>query len=146
MNVEDDATTGASKPARTKVDQKKRAAREKVSTAKETAAKKSPAIKAGSGLVGRTREARPYPAAPFEESLTLADAIQKFASGERVRRLTLLREMDRSPNSGATKMLITNSGKYGLTTGSYAAEWLELTELGNVASSTDVDPPTKIDA
>lgn len=94
----------------------------------------------------RTREARPYPAAPFEESLTLAEAIQKYASGERVRRLTLLKEMDKSPNSGPTKMLITNSGKYGLTTGSYAAEWFALTDLGKLASSPDAERQVKISA
>jgi len=38
----------------------------------------------------RSRQARPYPAAPFEEALTLAEAIQTYASGQRVRRLTLL--------------------------------------------------------
>jgi len=31
-------------------------------------------------------------------------------------------------------MLITNSGKYGITTGSYAAEFLELTQPGKVAT------------
>lgn len=57
----------------------------------------------------------------------------KFASGDRVRRLTLLGQMDKSPTSGPTKMMITNSGKYGITSGSYAAEYLELTEKGRVA-------------
>jgi len=40
--------------------------------------------------------------------------------------------MDKSPNSGPTKQMITNSGKYGITTGSYAAEYLELTDKGRV--------------
>lgn len=78
----------------------------------------------------RARQARPYPAAPFEEARVLAEAIQTYASGRRVRRLTLLAKMDRSPNSGPTKMLITTSGKYGFTKGSYSAEYLELTDLG----------------
>jgi hypothetical protein len=60
----------------------------------------------------------------------------KYAAGEKVRRLTLLQQMDKSPTSGPTKMMITNSGKYGITTGSYAAEYLELTEKGRTA----VDP------
>jgi hypothetical protein len=42
--------------------------------------------------------------------------------------------MDKSPTSSSTMMLITNSGKYGITSGSYAAEWLELTEMGALAS------------
>lgn len=82
---------------------------------------------------GRTRTARPYPASSFSDALVLGDAIMKFASGDRVRRLTLLGQMDKSPTSGPTKMMITNSGKYGITTGSYIAEYLELTEKGRLA-------------
>jgi hypothetical protein len=43
--------------------------------------------------------------------------------------------MQRSATSSATFALITNSGKYGITTGSYAAEWLELTPLGSKATA-----------
>jgi len=60
----------------------------------------------------------------------------KHAAGDKVRRLTLLQKMNKSPGSGATKMMITNSGKYGITDGSYAAEYLELTDLGRAV----VDP------
>jgi hypothetical protein len=42
-----------------------------------------------------------------------------------------------APASGPTKMLITNSGKYGLTVGSYVTEYLELTELGRAACNPD---------
>lgn len=104
--------------------------------------RKSGAVRGGT----RSRQARPYPAAPFEEALTLAEAIQTYASGQRVRRLTLLGKMNRSPNSSSTKMLITTSGKYGLTTGSYVAEYLELTELGKTASSPDAERGTRITA
>lgn len=60
----------------------------------------------------------------------------KHAAGQKVRRLTLLQQMDRSPNSSATKMMITNSGKYGITTGSYSAEFLELTDVGRSVVDT----------
>lgn len=83
-----------------------------------------------------TRKARPYPASSFTDALLLGEGIMKHAAGEKVRRLTLLQKMDKSPNSGPTKMMITNSGKYGITKGSYAAEYLELTEKGRAA----VDP------
>jgi hypothetical protein len=83
----------------------------------------------------RTRASRPYPASSFTEALPLAEAIHRYASGQRVRRLTLLKQMDKSPTSSSTQMLITNSGKYGITTGSYAAEWLSLTDIGTLASS-----------
>lgn len=83
----------------------------------------------------RKRTVRPYPAGPFEEAFQLAEQIQKFASGRKVRRLTLFKEMNKSPTSSGSVMLITNSGKYGITVGSYAAEWLELTPKGALASN-----------
>jgi hypothetical protein len=89
----------------------------------------------------RARASRPYPASSFKEATPIAEAIHQFASGQRVRRLTLLKQINKSPNSGPTKQLITNSGKYKLTTGSYAAEWLALTPEGSVA--TGPSPLTK---
>jgi len=89
----------------------------------------------------RTRTPRIYPALSFEESLVIADAIQTYASGEKVARLTLLKQMNLSPTSSATQILITSSGKYGLTKGSYAAEHLELTPEGKIA--TDKSTPVK---
>lgn len=83
------------------------------------------------------RKSRPYPASAFEDALSIAEAIMRYASGEKVRRLTLLQKMDKSPGSGATKMMITNSGKYGLTTGSYSAEYLDLTANGKIVVDQD---------
>jgi hypothetical protein len=74
----------------------------------------------------RTRTPRIYPALSFEESLVLAEAIHTHASGEKVSRLTLLKAMNLSPTSSATQILITSSGKYGITKGSFVAEHLEL--------------------
>ena len=82
----------------------------------------------------RARASRPYPACSFKEATPIAEAIHQFASGQKVRRLTLLKQINKSPNSGPTKQAITNSGKYKLTTGSYAAEWLALTAEGSVAT------------
>lgn len=80
----------------------------------------------------KSRRSRPYPAASFQDALTLGEAIMQYAAGEKVRRLTLLQHMNKSPGSGATKMMITNSNKYGITTGSYSAEHFELTDLGKI--------------
>lgn len=88
----------------------------------------------------RKRTTRPYPASSFQDALPLGEAIMKHAAGEKVRRLTLLQQMDKSPNSGPTKQMITNSGKYGITTGSYAAEYLELTESGRAAVDSSKPP------
>ena len=94
----------------------------------------------------RSRSPRPYPASSFKEALPLAEAIHQYASGQKVRRLTLLQQMQKSPTSSATQMLITNSGKYGITTGSYAAEWLALTSAGSVATAPGPLTAQKIDA
>ena len=60
------------------------------------------------------------------------------AAGEKVRRLTLLEKMGKSATSSATKMMVTNSGKYGITTGSYAADFFELTPIGAIAVNPSV--------
>lgn len=112
-----------------------------VSSEKKTTKKKPTKKKVTKG--NRKRHARPYPASSFENALPLANAIQKYASGEKVRRLTLLKQLDKSPTSSATQMLITNSTKYGLSIGSFVAEWLELTELGKIASDPVKSPRDK---
>jgi hypothetical protein len=86
----------------------------------------------------RARVTRSFPASTFEEALTLAQAIDHIAAGQQVRRLTLFDKLGKSPDSGATRQLITNSSKYGLTKGSYVAEHLELTSDGRLAVSGDV--------
>ncbi len=87
---------------------------------------------------------RPYPASSFEDARPLADAIMRIASGEKVRRLTLLEKMDRTPTSSSTQMLITNSSKYGITKGSYAAEWIKLTDDGKLACDITIDPKKRL--
>ena len=94
----------------------------------------------------RTRKTRPYPNASFEETLALGIAIHEHASGGPVRRLTLLEKMGRSPTSSATRDLITNSGKYGITEGSYKAESLSLTEQGSIASDPSTPEAEKVSA
>jgi hypothetical protein len=86
----------------------------------------------------RTRRQRPFPNTSFNEALFLANAIQEHGSGQKTRRLTLFEAVQRSPDSGPTRKLITASNQYGLTTGSYSAEFLDLTPEGRIAS----DPAT----
>ena len=92
----------------------------------------------------RTRRTGLFPAASFEEALTLANAIQKHAAGQKVRRLTLFDQMGKSPDSGTSRQLIVNSNKYGLTKGSYTAEHLELTPDGKLATGSDVPAGDKL--
>ena len=97
---------------------------------------------------GEKRERRTtlFPAVPFEEALTIANAIQKHAAGQKVRRLTLFDLLGKSPDSGTSRQLITNSNKYSLTKGSYTAEYLELTPEGDLATAADVAPREQLAA
>ena len=87
-----------------------------------------------------------FPAGSFEEALALANAIQKHAAGQKVRRLTLFDQIGKSPESGPSRQLIINSNKYGLTKGSYTAEYIELTLEGNLASGSEVSSRDKAKA
>jgi hypothetical protein len=101
--------------------------------------RRSRATRKGTGRAGAgDRKTRSFPASTFEEALTLPLAIQRFAAGQPVRRVTLFDHLQKSPDSGHSRQLITNSSRYGLTKGSYAAERLELTDDGRVATSPDV--------
>lgn len=117
---------------------------------KKTAVRKSTAreeTKDDNGEAGRSRAVRSFPAATFEESLVIAEAIQKFAPGQqRVRKLTLFDKLGKTPDSGPSRQLITNSSRYGLTKGGYQAEFIELTPQGSLATGDDVAPAAKLEA
>src|ERR1035437_6333916 len=80
------------------------------------------------------RKVRLYPNLSFEEALFLANAIQKHGAGQDTRRLTLFDTLQRSPDSGPTRKLITASNQYGITTGGYNAEVLGLPSKGRQAT------------
>lgn len=86
----------------------------------------------------RNRTVRNFPASTFSEALEFAKSVYQVGSGQNVRRLTLLDELGKSPTSSGARMAITNSSKYGLTKGSYNAEFIEITELGKKAVSDNV--------
>lgn len=75
----------------------------------------------------RERVTRPFPSASYVEAESFAKSVYDFASGNPVRRLILFGHLDKSPDSSASRDIITNSSKYGLTKGSYKAETIELT-------------------
>jgi hypothetical protein len=90
----------------------------------------------------KARTERKFPALTFEEALEIPEAIQKYASGQKGRRLTLFEKLNKEPDSNESRRLVTASGQYGLTKGGYQAEFLELTPEGNEATG-DVVPPAK---
>ncbi|CNI54433.1 Uncharacterised protein [Yersinia frederiksenii] len=75
----------------------------------------------------KKRRVVPYPLCPFEEVIAFANAIYDLGSGQKVRRVTLFDHIGKSPDSGPSRTLITNTNKYGLVKGGYQAEQLELT-------------------
>jgi hypothetical protein len=83
---------------------------------------------------GRRRTVRPFPASSYKEAAELAEALLQISGGAReVRRITLFDYLNRSPDSGPSRQAVTNSARYGLTTGSYQAETLRLTDDGFAA-------------
>jgi hypothetical protein len=73
-------------------------------------------------------------------------AAQEHAAGQKIRRLTLFERLGKTPDSGTSRQLVTNSSRYGLTKGSYTAEHLELTDLGRTATSPDAPAADRLRA
>ena len=71
-----------------------------------------------------------FPVVSFEDSLVLPKSILEHSVDGDIRRLTLLGKIDLSPSSSKTRDLISSSYKYGLISGSYSSESLQLTEGG----------------
>lgn len=88
----------------------------------------------------------PFPRATLEEALSLGIAIQQHAAGQKIRRTTLFEKLNKSPDSGPSRALITNSSKYGITTGSYKADYLELTPVGARATDPEASARDKLRA
>jgi len=81
----------------------------------------------------KRRSQRSFPASTFEEPLEFAKAVFRIGSGQPVKRLTLFDQLGKSPESGGSRQLIINSGRYGLTKGGMQAENIELTPEGQKA-------------
>lgn len=81
----------------------------------------------------RKRGRKPYPIVGFADVLELAEGIMAHNAGQPAKRVTLLQTMKKDVNSEPTRLLIINSGKYGLTEGGKDAEYLRLTPTGHTA-------------
>jgi hypothetical protein len=113
---------------------------------KKTRGKAAEKAAAAVSLGRKPRTERKFPALTFEEALELADGIQKYGGGQKVRRLTLFEKLNKEPDSLEARRLVTASGQYGLTKGGYQADFLELTPEGDVATSDTVAPAKKVRA
>jgi hypothetical protein len=97
-------------------------------------------------ILPRLSTVAPFPKTTFENALVLGLAIQQHGAGQKMRRTTLFEKLDKSPDSGPSRAMVTNSGKYGITTGSYRADFIELTELGQKATNPESPPAEKAKA
>lgn len=94
----------------------------------------------------RKRIVRPYPACAFEEALDFGKRIFEFGSGQPVRRLSLFDALGKAPESGHSRQLLVNSSRYGLTEGSYSAEYIKLTQNGIRAIGEEIQPKDRVKA
>jgi hypothetical protein len=93
---------------------------------------------------GRPARTRLFPSTSLEEAMTIPLAVQKFAAGQKIRRLTLFDNMGKSPDSGSSRQMITNASKYGLIKGSHSSEYIELTAEGRAITNTETPPRDKV--
>ncbi len=106
------------------------------SMAKESTAKEKQSVTAKKPK--KKRVIRNFPAQPFEEALGLAKAVYEFGAGQPVRRVSLFDDIGKSPESSASRILVTSANKYGLIKGGNQAEMLELTPDGRKASDDQI--------
>lgn len=99
-----------------------------------------------STLAKRKRRMGNIPVLSYEESIILANAIWEHASGQKMRRLTLFDAINKSPDSGPSRSLVTTSSRYGLTSGGYQGEFIELTPSGSIATNPESDQKQKLKA
>lgn len=73
---------------------------------------------------------RPFPRHSIETALVVSKAIQENNAGKPMKRLLVADAIGRKPTSPEFRDLLSSSFKYGLTTGTEKAEYVELTDLG----------------
>ena len=88
----------------------------------------------------RRRRSRTFPSMSFEQSLLLLKGILEHGVNGEIRRVTLFGKIGRSPTSSLSRDIVTSSSKYGLTSGSYAAPSLSVTDNGRIAMSVETSP------
>ncbi len=86
----------------------------------------------------RLRTVKNFPASTFSDAEEFARSVFDVGGGSSVKRLTLFDQIGKSPDSSTSRTLVTNSGKYGLTTGGYQAEEITLTDAGLKVASDQI--------
>ncbi len=79
-----------------------------------------------------------FPRIALKKVLDLSDKIYELGQGDTVPRLVVFDGLGKSASSGPSRMLVTTSNGYGLTTGGYNAPRLGLTDDGkDITATTD---------
>lgn len=94
----------------------------------------------------RSRRNMPFATMCASECVVLPEGIWKYASGQKIRRITLFDELGKSPDSGPSRTLVTASSKYGFTNGGYQAEYIELTNEGYIAFNPEESAENQLKA
>ena len=81
-------------------------------------------------MAKRTRITRPYPTHSIQDSLPVAETIQRVNGGRPVETELLAEALGTSAKSSTFIQKLNASSKYGLTLGSYSDDFIQLTELG----------------
>ena len=90
---------------------------------------------------GRGGYSKPFPTMKFEGVLPLPKSIAEHGLDGEINRRTLFEELKRAPDSGHSKVLVTNAEKYGLIVRRQPGDSLALTDSGRVALAAEEDSP-----
>ncbi|MBZ4187438.1 hypothetical protein [Niabella beijingensis] len=102
--------------------------------------------KVAAKLEKKVRKRRNFPNVGFQECFDFARVIYELGAGQKVRRLTAFEKIEKSPDSGPSRMLVTNTNKYGLIIGGYQADFFELTKEGTLAANNDIEDQIQLRA
>lgn len=94
----------------------------------------------------KARKRRNFPNVGFQECFEFAKVIYELGAGQKVRRLTAFEKIEKSPDSGPSRGLVTNTNKYGLIIGGYQADFFEMTKDGTLAANDDIEDAIQLKA
>ncbi|MGE9311635.1 hypothetical protein ACLOAU_08315 [Niabella sp. CJ426] len=94
----------------------------------------------------KARKRRNFPNVGFQDCFDFAKVIYQLGAGQKVRRLTVFEKIEKSPDSGPSRTLVTNTNKYGLIIGGYQADFFELTKNGGLATNDDIEDTIQLKA
>ena len=86
-----------------------------------------------------------FPPVSIGEARQIADTVAQTNAGQPTRRLDVFNVLGKAPDSGPSRNLVTSSSGFALTTGSYRAETISLTDLGR-RLAIDRDASAAVDA